>query len=91
MTIAEQHYRAAADRVVPLAFAKLATLAEGANPPDVVEAYKWYTLFMPFAGDDESTYRSRMETLSARMRSEQIDEATRRADEWAAAHKPHRR
>jgi hypothetical protein len=59
LTAAERRYRAAADRIVPLAFAGLARFAEtgATGTRDVVEAYKWYTLFLPFAGDDEATYR----------------------------------
>src|SRR5947207_2195662 len=66
---AEQHYGAAADRITSVAFIKLAQLAQGGvgHPRNVVEAYKWYTLFLPFAGDDESTYRARRDALAAEM------------------------
>jgi len=89
---AEQHYGAAADRIRSIAFVKLAQLAEGGvgRPRNVVEAYKWYTLFLPFAGDDESTYRARRDALASEMSRDQIDEALRRADQWTDAHKPKR-
>ena len=89
---AEQHYGAAADRITSVAFIKLAQLAQGGvgRPRNVVEAYKWYTLFLPFAGDDESTYRARREALAAEMSRDQIDEALRRADRWTDAHRPKR-
>jgi uncharacterized protein len=92
LTAAERRYRAAADRIVPLAFARLARFAEtgATGPRDVVEAYKWYTLFLPFAGDDEATYRGRRDALAATMTREQIDDGIKRADLWADAHKPKR-
>lgn len=52
-------------------------------PRDYVSAYMWYTLAAS-AGDETS--RSMMGTVAGKMKSEEIAEAKRRADQWSKTH-----
>lgn len=92
VAIALQHYQVAADRIQPAAFLKLATMSEEGvgMARDLTEAYKWYSLFIPFSGDKDPEYRAHRDALAAKMTSEQIADAERRADDWAQAHKKRR-
>src|SRR5947208_17092053 len=91
--IALQHYHTAADRMQPLAWFKLATFYEegtGTNR-DLVEADKWWTLYVPASGDQLEVNRAHRDALEAKMTSAETAEAQKRADEWLQAHKPRRR
>jgi TPR repeat protein len=52
-------------------------------PKDYVAAYMWYSL-AALSGD--VTSRKIMEVIAARMKSEEIAEAKRRAEQWSSAH-----
>jgi TPR repeat protein len=53
---------------------------------DCVEAYKWMSLAASrAAGDDPTPYARRRDALARRMTPQQLQEAEKRAGEWAEA------
>jgi TPR repeat protein len=92
VAVALQHYRIAADRIQPSAWLKLATFYEEGTgvTRDLVEADKWWTLYIPFSVDRLAADRAHLDALEAKMTAAELAEAQRRADAWAQAHKPRR-